>query len=285
MPNDHIKSEISAYLSGGLPEARNRQIDAHVAGCEKCRQALGKARARLAHVKREALKKAAPDPLPNLFLARQGKETGMDRPASRAPAALVGLLVVVGAVYGLHRFFSSEAHPSEVSGAEHGMAPVAVSSSPVASSTSVVAAVSTAAEVPAPASSPLKTDPLDVKQEWRGADSGIKDSRLVVIRNGEAWAKLWAEMQQKDPLPPVRFGRRVVVCVFGGGRVAGAAIHLGKILEREEDVRIPYAISGAPVAVSTTSVRSPGAPSHPYLLSVIPRIDKRIRLTQNEENP
>ena len=42
MTNDHIKSEISAYLAGGLTESRNRQIEAHSAACEKCRQALKK---------------------------------------------------------------------------------------------------------------------------------------------------------------------------------------------------------------------------------------------------
>jgi len=73
MSNDHIKSEISLYLAGSLTESRNRQIEAHAAACEKCRHALAKARTKQSRIKREALKKASPDPMPNLFLARQGK--------------------------------------------------------------------------------------------------------------------------------------------------------------------------------------------------------------------
>lgn len=294
MSNDHIKSDISAYLAGGLPQARNRQIEAHTAACEKCRQAMGKARAKQARVKREALKKASPDPLPNLFLARQGKDAGLNRPASKAPMILISALMAVGASYGLYRYFYSGAHLSDTSTAEHDMAPVAVSSaSVVVSSVPVISSATSMAAGPKAAPLAQKTaqdappspQPLQVQQEWKGADSGIKDSRLVVIRNGDAWTKLWTEMQQKEPLPPVRFSRHVVVCVFGGGRAAGATIRLGKMLEREDDVVIPYAISGAPVVISTAAARPPEAPSHPYLLSVIPRVEKRIRLTQKEENP
>src|ERR1017187_9884771 len=111
MPNDHIKSEISAYLAGGLPEVRNRQVEAHAAACEKCRQALGKARAKLARQKREALKKASPDPMPNLFLARQGKEMGVDRPSSKAPLVVVGFLIAAAAGYGVFRHFGSGSRP------------------------------------------------------------------------------------------------------------------------------------------------------------------------------
>src|ERR1035437_7727077 len=101
MSNDHIKSEISVYLAGGLTEVRNRQIEAHVASCEKCGHAIAKARTKQARVKREALKKASPDPLPNLFLARQGKEMGADRPASKAPWVVFIGLLSAGIVFGV----------------------------------------------------------------------------------------------------------------------------------------------------------------------------------------
>jgi len=306
--DDHIKSEISAYLTGGLPDARNRQIEAHAAVCEKCRQALSKARAKQARVKREALKKASADPLPNLFLARQGKEAGLNRPASKAPAILVGALIAAGAAYGLYRYFYSGARPSDTQAVERDVAPVAVSSAPVVvSSAPVISSAPVAAAVPTgvpptpevaapPAPSPI---PLEVKQEWKGAESGIKTSRIVVIRNWKSWERLWAEMQGKEPLPSVNFDQYVVVCIFAGERTPNASVHVGRIREDRREVIVSYRVSGQAVTASTSTVAASsfsvvavsssavaprsGVPScHPYLLSVIPRVDKKMRITQRE---
>jgi hypothetical protein len=292
MSNDHIKSEISAYLAGGLPEARNLQIEAHVAACEKCRQALAKMRAKQARQKREALKKASPDPLPNLFLARQGKNIDVDRPSSKAPWILAAVVVAAGAVYGLHRHFTPGVRSSDTAESAPAPARIEVSSAPVSSSATV--------PVPSPAPLPPKAAPpsaavpapspahelLQVKQMWKGADSGIKTSRLGVIRNREAWEKLWAEMQEKEPLPSVNFNRHVVICIFAGGRPSGASVQLGRIREDDEEVTVSYSVSGPEVAVSSApvsvSTASAAAPSHPYLLSMLPRVDKKIRLTQRE---
>ena len=95
--NDHIKSEISSYLAGVLPESRNRQIEAHAASCEKCRNALSKARAKQARVKREALKKASPDEMQNLFWDRQRKLLGMDTSSGGKTWGVAVLVLVVGA--------------------------------------------------------------------------------------------------------------------------------------------------------------------------------------------
>jgi len=285
MSDDHIKSEISAYLAGGLPEIRSSQIDTHVAVCEKCRQAMVKMRAKQARQKREALKKASPDPLPNLFLARQGKNIGVDRPSSKAPGILAAIFIAGGAGYGLYRHFSPVIRSSDAPDSAPASAAVAVSSAPALSSATVPAPgpvqlppkpAPSSAAVPAP--SPVH-EPLQVKQTWKGAESGIKISRLGVIRNTEAWERLWTEMQQKEPLPPVNFSRHVVACLFAGERPSGASVQLGRIRENDEEVIISYSVNGPEVAVSSAPAT---AASHPYLLALFARVEKKIRITQRE---
>jgi len=280
MSDDHIKSEISVFLAGGLTEVRNRQIEAHAAACEKCRQALNKARVKQARQKREALKKASPDPLPNLFLARQGKETGIDRPASKGPWLVAGILLLVGGGYSILRRYSTGWHAESASPQESVSPSVAVSSSiPVnaapESAASLQPSASTAA-VSAP-ESPKNSNVLQVQQEWSGADGGITKASLVVVRNQEAWQKLWTEMAEKEPLPKVNFNRHVIVGVFAGERTGGATISLGKISETEDEVLVPYQVKSFDMQVSTAP-----AISHAYLLSLLPRVEKKIRLTQWE---
>jgi hypothetical protein len=271
---------------------RNRQIEAHAAACEKCRQALAKARAKQARVKREALKKASPDPLPNLFLARQGKEIGVDRSSSKAPGILAAILIAAAAAYGLYRHFSPGFRSSDVPDSAPASAAIEISSAPALSSVTVPAATPAPAPpspAPPPAATPAPSpvlEPLRVKQEWKGAESGVKTSRLVVIRNRGVWEKLWTEMQEKEKLPPVNFDRHVVVCIFAGGRPASASVQLGRIREDDAAVTISYSVSGPEVAASTSAVAAStstaAVPSHPYLLSVIPRVEKKIRITQRE---
>jgi hypothetical protein len=78
----------------------------------------------------------------------------------------------------------------------------------------------------------------------------------------------------------------VVICIFAGGRPSGASVQLGRIREDDEEVTVFYSVSGSEVAVSSApvsvSTASAAAPSHPYLLSMLPRVDKKIRLTQRE---
>jgi hypothetical protein len=298
MSNDHIKSEISAYLTGGLTESRMCDIDAHIASCEKCRHALGKARTKQARVRREALKKATADPLPNLFLARQGKDVGLDRPSSRSPWILITGLVLVGAAYGLYRHFSTGPQTGPTPAVTSDPTLAVMSSTPAISSTSVKAAVAPLAKVP-PAPEPIPA-PLEVKREWKGSDSGIKISRIVVIRSDRAWENLWIDMQEKEPLPSIDFDQSTIIGIFAGGRSLNAAVKLGQIRQNDKSVIVPYSFSGAAVAetiptvsastsavsASTFGVAAPTlavvAPSHPYLLSMIPRVDKKIRVTQRE---
>ena len=101
--------------------------------------------------------------------------------------------------------------------------------------------------------------------------------RLTVIRSKGAWEKLWAEMLQKDPLPPVNFEEHLVAAIFPGESPPGSFVVLGTIRETDKTVSIPYRVAGFDVKVSSGAV-----PSHPYLLSLMARVDKKIRLTQRE---
>ena len=89
--------------------------------------------------------------------------------------------------------------------------------------------------------------------------------------------RLWTEMQLPDALPAVDFDQNVVLGVFGGEVAAGSSLVLGRVNEQEEEIYVPYRVVSPEVAISTMS-----APSHPYLLSVLPHTDKKIRLTEKE---
>ena len=281
MSNDHIKSEISAYLAGGLAESRNRQIEAHAAACEKCRNALNKAKAKQARVKREALKKASPDPLPNLFLARQGKIFSAGHASKKAPRFIAGVLLLAGTGYLVMRHSSIPSRILTTPAQESDSVPVPTSSAPVSAANPTVAP--SVAPVAAPAVEAPKTPKppviLPVQQEWKGAESGIKEARLVVIRDKDGWNQLWTEMQQKEPLPEINFDEHVVLGVFAGERPGVSAISFGRIREREEEVYAPYRIVPLDVQVSSTTA---SVPTHPFLLALIPHVDKKIRLTERE---
>jgi hypothetical protein len=280
--SDHIKSDISAYLAGGLAESRSHQIESHAAVCDKCGQALAKARAKQARLKREALKKASPNQLPNLFLTRQQRLHGIDPSPIRWPWVIGTLLLVAGIGYW---FFSRPFRPPPIPAK-----PVA-RSSPVLVSTPTVSSQATAGALaqpltrnpqPVTLSSKPETSPrvLEILREWKGADSGIKGGRLVVIRHRDNWAVLWHEMKMPEPLPPIDFEKHIVVGIFGGARGAGAAIAIGKAREDEDLYWMPYRVSGPEVSAAAGVT-----PSHPYLLAMFARVEKKIRLTQRETMP
>jgi hypothetical protein len=281
--NDHIKSEISSYLAGLLPESRNRQIESHAAACDKCRSALSKAKAKQARVKREALKKAEPEKMPNLFLARQGKSIGPGDASSGRSWAIAALVLLVGAGYWGYRRSGNSVHT-----------PIDTQDIPAttpnpAPSPAPVTPVSPAPVTPPPPPPPAEPKPplvLHVFQDWKGPDSGIKEGRLVVIRHEEAWQKLWSEMQMKDPLPEIDFDQKLVVGIFTGEQPAGTSITLGRMEEMDGVMYAPYRIN-LPNTVQVSSPAAPSAPvtpAHPYLLALVPRVDMKIRITEKENS-
>ena len=281
--NDHIKSEISSYLAGGLPESRNRQIEAHAVACEKCRNALSKTRAKLARIKREALKKASTEDLPNLFWDRQRKLLGMESVSSGKSWLVAALVVAAGGGYWAYRAVwpNRRASVPTVDNAQ--------AEQPSAATAAPVAAPTPPAPKPKPASTEPESAPLVMPTlaNWKGDDSGVTDSRLVVVRDADTWQKLWTEMALKDPLPAVDFAKATVLGIFAGEEPVGSSIMLGRIEAYDTDVRAPYRITvpDAPEAVqgSSAAAPAPGPVSHPYLLATIQRVEKKIRLTQREK--
>lgn len=74
--------------------------------------------------------------------------------------------------------------------------------------------------------------PLPFTSLASAAFSGVHDARRVVVRDAAAWAALWAEhtagRSPAPALPPVDFGRRMLVGVFSGDRATGC--HTSAIL-------------------------------------------------------
>jgi hypothetical protein len=152
-----------------------------------------------------------------------------------------------------------------------------------------VAAAAPVPEAAVPAETQAAAKPsIAVQQEWRGVESGIKEDRLVVIRNKDAWEGLWTEMQEPGAVPAVNFDDHIVLGIFAGPQPEGSIISMKKIRERKDEIEAPYRIIQAdtPVAASTAAAAAAApVPTHPYLLVLIPQIDKKIRLTEKESQP
>jgi anti-sigma factor RsiW len=274
MSDDHIKSDIPAYLAGGLPDYRIRQIDAHVASCDSCRHALSKVRSKQARAHRQALKSATPDPVPNLFLTRLSKQAGLDHAPRRATWLWMGLVLVIGGVVAmfLHTDLKlARPVPGKLNEPEPAMpASVAASSVPVAVTPQAAAASSATAPAAEPPEEPQPP------QSWSGAESGVKDFREVVVRGRGAWRSLWEEMGQAAPAPRLNFYDVAVVGVFTGEKPSGGyQVTLASPQEDNDSVVISYTIAAPPATAA------PGV-THPYALMTIPHSTKQIRFTHPE---
>src|SRR5581483_981583 len=118
--------------------------------------------AKEARQKREMLKKASPERPTNFFLARQGKEAGVDRKSNPWPVFVLLLLALAAGAYFWHWHRSTTAPPAT---SETPTAPPVESStaSTEASSETTSAAPAPTAQAPAPSS----------QVQWKGEDSGI----------------------------------------------------------------------------------------------------------------
>jgi hypothetical protein len=197
---------------------------------------------------------------------------------------LAGVLLFAVGGYTLFKHYAMGPRAADSPPREPEAASVAASSAPAISPVTNTVVSTAAAVVPQTAKPPKASEPsespqtdvtLQVEREWRGADGGIQTARLVVIRNDDAWTKLWTEMQEKEPLPPIDFSRQVIVGIFAGESAGGATITLGRIRETDKEVVVPYQVSSP-----KGTALGPQTPTHPYLLSLLPHRDKKIRLTQ-----
>lgn len=271
MANNHIKSDIPAYLSGQVSETRRRDIEAHIATCDDCRNALNKAKGKQARLKRQALKTAMPDKVPNLLLTRLGKDAGVEAPSSRRGWLWFGgFFLLLGVSYGIARY-RGQIHPSGErplsSGATSTTTPKMAEPFEVqVSCTSAGTEKTAAAEVTTESASSQASAP----QQWMGEESSIKDYREVVVRSRSAWIELWMSMGQAGQAPRVNFNEWIIVGIFAGEKVSGGyQVVLETPKELEDHFQVPYRVT-AP-AQSTQQI------THPYTLMTIPRVQKRVR--------
>ena len=59
-------------------------------------------------------------------------------------------------------------------------------------------------------------------REWKGLISGIKDARILIIKDNEQWAKIWKEhtkiAKTSEKPPEVDFNSEVAIAVFSGNK-------------------------------------------------------------------
>jgi hypothetical protein len=89
---------------------------------------------------------------------------------------------------------------------------------------------------PCPTEVPSGADPVEVRRISQVYNSGIGQSRRIVIRDAGRWASFWAELQgsvtPQPPLPPVDFDRDVVIAAAMGTRNSGGyAIEIRQVAE------------------------------------------------------
>lgn len=277
MDNEHIKSDITDYLTGKLPEARRREVDAHIATCEACRSAVDKARSKQARKNRQALKSAVPDRVPNLLLNRLGKQAGIPRPVSNHGWLWFGaFFLLVGLAYlAIHfqnriPFLRSTPTTTAETSSSVGTDSSEDNGASVAASTAVpVDQPASVATKPEPSTGTVEAAAPYTPQQWGGQDSQIKEYREVVIRGRSAWRTLWSEMGQGEPAPRVNFNSAIVIGIFAGEKpLTGYQVTFGAANDTEEKVVVPFRM--------TPPVHGLPGVTHPYTLMTIPRVPKRV---------
>ena len=289
--SEHVKSDLPAYFNGDLSETKRLDVEKHLGECSSCLHAANKIRAKSSRVKRQALKSALPDRIPNLLLNRLVRQTDIAPRASSFPWAILIVVLMVLAVgaWFIHRpvhwkgwkgmpLWHMPSVPVEISTSSAAAfdversSPAAVRN--VAETAVVPSAASVSTPVPIVAAEPASNNSASgVVPQWGGDDSNIKESRQVVVRSRPAWRALWNEMGQTGSAPHVNFNDVVIIGIFAGERAPGQyQISFEPPVDQDDAVIIPYKISG-PLATTSAGTST----VHPYLLTTIQRSPKPVR--------
>jgi PrcB C-terminal len=101
----------------------------------------------------------------------------------------------------------------------------------------------------------------------RGTDSGVDESRQVVIRSAAEWQVLWKAHNADRAAPVVDFARSVVVGVFLGSRpTAGFGMEITAVKREGERSVVEYLERRPPPGAITAQVLT-----SPYHLVSLPR--------------
>lgn len=281
----HVKADLPSYVTGDLSEPRRREVEAHLETCEACRHLANKIKAKQARLKRQALKTAVPDRVPNLLLNRLGKQAGLDQPPHHVPWIWFGVMLIAAGIafFALRKDVRTlKNHPLSVPVVDSTatvsaipstveVATAATASSPAA----LAAAVTSAATAPVPAQPAQELPPTP--QRWTGSAVGDISAHEIVVKGRSAWRTLWSELQLPDSAPRLNFYEVMVVGYVADAQPAGAQVMLYDPKEDAQSIAIPYKIlagSSASVANSTVSANAAG---HPYAVMTMPRSSKEIR--------
>ncbi len=119
----------------------------------------------------------------------------------------------------------------------------------------------------------------------QGVHSGIRAERRVVVRDGTAWAALWAEhgagRTPQPELPPVDFTQEMVVGYFWGEKpTAGYRVELTEVVAEATRLVVRVEVGSPP----------PGAPvlqvlTQPYHLVRLPRSELPVEFLVVEAGP
>lgn len=107
----------------------------------------------------------------------------------------------------------------------------------------------------------------------QGVVSGVRDQRMLVIRDLSAWQALWAEHKAGHhlipPLPYVDFAHEMVIGVFLGEKpTSGYNVVVVGLRQTEEGLIVRVRINTPPPGVALLQVLT-----QPYYLVKVPRYD------------
>lgn len=119
--------------------------------------------------------------------------------------------------------------------------------------------------------------PLPILAEWKGAHSGIKQSRQQVITDAKEWERLWREVHSKvmpmPVVPKVDFGKNMVLAVFMGQKpTSGYAIRIVEVVKRNGEVIASVKETAPPKDAIVLQVLT-----QPFHIVLIPKVDGVVR--------
>jgi len=261
--------------------------------------------------RREALKKAVPARLPNLYVSRLKKQQPILPPRRGARWPLPVLFLILAGLYG----WLAMRERGVVRSVPPPLTPATVSSDNAASSqpspkegplsptvvpqpTGPVPVQPTHPEpgVAKPESSPgaeaknSKPETQNVEQTgqveqllkprgWSGNFCAIRDFRSVVINDINAWRSWWEEIGEVGPAPVLDFNQLMVVGIFLGQQPAkGYRIELAEGEENAGEKLVNWKV----ITPSAEVAGNNPAATQPFRMLLIPRTEKKIRFVKIE---
>ena len=117
--------------------------------------------------------------------------------------------------------------------------------------------------------------PVPVVQEWSGHYSAQETAGRVVVRDAQAWARLWGSLQghvvPKPEAPKVDFQKHMVIAAMMGTKPTGGyAVRITSVVENEKIVVSVREQSPGPDDMVTMALTSP------YQAVVVARSEKPV---------